>query len=138
MVTEQLPARLSATYNWHFRLTNSCEHRDLGTEGAEDADLAVRKRIAQRIIPGPRYLCATRAIGTTGSYGMGIHRDIMIYQPFIQGRRIPPGPRLSEWMELMAWISQTEWKNVLKLSEGKSELVLTVLKYLYFVEYLDI
>jgi len=47
-----------------------CANRDLGTEGAEEADLALRKCIAQRIIPGPRYLCVTRAIGTTGSYGM--------------------------------------------------------------------
>ena len=80
MVTEQLSARLSATYNWRFVLPTPV-NRDLGTEGAEEADLAVRKCIAQRIIPGPRYLCATRAIGTTGSYGTGIHRNIMIYQP---------------------------------------------------------
>ncbi|KAF5384786.1 hypothetical protein D9615_000885 [Tricholomella constricta] len=49
--------------------------RDLGTEGAEDADIALRKCLAvlpgkkEPIIPGPRYYCAGRAIVSTGSYG---------------------------------------------------------------------
>jgi len=43
--------------------------RDLGTEGAEDADLAIRKCISLDMIPGPRYFCVTRAIVSTGSYG---------------------------------------------------------------------
>ena len=44
--------------------------RDLGTEGAEDADVSLRKCISHpSIIPGPRYLCASRAIVATGSYG---------------------------------------------------------------------
>ncbi|KAF8079360.1 hypothetical protein FPV67DRAFT_113826 [Lyophyllum atratum] len=49
--------------------------RDLGTEGAEDADIALRKCLAvlpgaaEPIIPGPRYYCANRAIVSTGSYG---------------------------------------------------------------------
>ncbi|PVG01868.1 hypothetical protein CPB86DRAFT_812136 [Serendipita vermifera] len=45
--------------------------RDLGTEGAEDADISIRKCISapMGIIPGPRYHCATRAIVATGSYG---------------------------------------------------------------------
>lgn len=45
--------------------------RDLGTEGAEDADLALRKCLSglDPIASGPRYFCATRAIVTTGSYG---------------------------------------------------------------------
>ena len=48
--------------------------RDLGTEGAEDADVSLRKCISSSpngagIIPGPRYHCASRAIVTTGSYG---------------------------------------------------------------------
>src|SRR5258708_36897692 len=52
-------------------LSPVCANRDLGTEGAEEADLAIRKCIGQRIIPGPRYFCATRAIGATGGYVMG-------------------------------------------------------------------
>ncbi|KZT51863.1 hypothetical protein CALCODRAFT_487574 [Calocera cornea HHB12733] len=45
--------------------------RDLGTEGALDADLALRKCISTPVslIPGPRYYCVTRAIVSTGSYG---------------------------------------------------------------------
>ncbi|CAE7103641.1 unnamed protein product [Rhizoctonia solani] len=45
--------------------------RDLGTEGAGDADIGLRKCISSpvSIIPGPRYFCASRAIVTTGSYG---------------------------------------------------------------------
>jgi hypothetical protein len=45
--------------------------RDLGTEGAEDADLSLRKCISgpNPLIPGPRYFCANRAIVPTGAYG---------------------------------------------------------------------
>ncbi|KAG9026234.1 hypothetical protein FRB95_009072 [Tulasnella sp. JGI-2019a] len=45
--------------------------RDLGTEGAEEADLALRKCISSPacLIPGPRLFVATRAIVSTGSYG---------------------------------------------------------------------
>ncbi|KAF9225150.1 hypothetical protein BS17DRAFT_778215 [Gyrodon lividus] len=45
--------------------------RDLGTEGAGDADIALRKCLSSReaLIPGPRYFCASRAIVPTGSYG---------------------------------------------------------------------
>ncbi|KAF8890138.1 hypothetical protein BD779DRAFT_1705744 [Infundibulicybe gibba] len=43
--------------------------RDLGTEGAGDADIALRKCISTNIIEGPRYFCANRAIVSTGSYG---------------------------------------------------------------------
>ncbi|KAJ7677899.1 hypothetical protein DFH06DRAFT_562277 [Mycena polygramma] len=45
--------------------------RDLGTEGAEDADIALRKCLSgpDPLIPGPRYFTANRAIVSTGSYG---------------------------------------------------------------------
>ena len=42
--------------------------RDLGTEGAGYADVELKQAIAQNIIPGPRLLTTTRAIGATGSY----------------------------------------------------------------------
>jgi imidazolonepropionase-like amidohydrolase len=42
--------------------------RDLGTEGAEYADVGLRDAVAQRIVPGPRMLVATRAIVATRSY----------------------------------------------------------------------
>lgn len=43
--------------------------RDLGTEGAEDADVGLKRAIEQGIIPGPRMLVTTRAVVATGSYG---------------------------------------------------------------------
>lgn len=43
--------------------------RDLGTEGAGCADVALRRAIAEKIIRGPRLFVATRAIVATGSYG---------------------------------------------------------------------
>jgi imidazolonepropionase-like amidohydrolase len=42
--------------------------RDLGTEGAADADVGLKQAIQQGIIPGPRVLATTRAIVATGSY----------------------------------------------------------------------
>lgn len=43
--------------------------RDLGSEGAGYADVALRDAINQGIVPGPRLLVAGRAIVATGSYG---------------------------------------------------------------------
>lgn len=43
--------------------------RDLGTEGAGDADQGLKLAIRQGIVPGPRLLSANRAIVATGSYG---------------------------------------------------------------------
>jgi len=42
--------------------------RDLGTEGAQYADVELRDAVRQGIIPGPRVLASTRAIVATGSY----------------------------------------------------------------------
>jgi len=43
--------------------------RDLGTEGAGYADVALRDAITAGIVPGPRIVAATRAIVATGCYG---------------------------------------------------------------------
>lgn len=43
--------------------------RELGTEGAGFADVALRDAVARRMIPGPRIFAATRAIVATASYG---------------------------------------------------------------------
>ena len=42
--------------------------RDLGTEGAADADVGLKQAIEQGIIPGPRVIPTTRAIVATGTY----------------------------------------------------------------------
>lgn len=43
--------------------------RDLGTEGAGYADVAMKRAIDEGVTPGPRLLVATRAIVATGGYG---------------------------------------------------------------------
>ncbi|MES1220004.1 MAG: amidohydrolase family protein, partial [Bacteroidota bacterium] len=44
--------------------------RDLGTEGAMYDDVGLKKAIEKGVVPGPRMICATRAIVATGSYGV--------------------------------------------------------------------
>ncbi|HEX7943230.1 MAG TPA: amidohydrolase family protein [Phenylobacterium sp.] len=43
--------------------------RELGTEGAGDADVSLKKAIADGVIPGPRLFVSTRAIVAKGAYG---------------------------------------------------------------------
>jgi imidazolonepropionase-like amidohydrolase len=43
--------------------------RDLGTEGAFNYDVQLKRAIDQGIVPGPRLIPVTRAIVATGSYG---------------------------------------------------------------------
>ena len=43
--------------------------RDLGTEGAGDADVGLKRAIEKGVTPGPRLFVATRAIVATGAYG---------------------------------------------------------------------
>ncbi|MTI41434.1 amidohydrolase family protein [Fulvivirga lutimaris] len=53
--------------------------RDLGSEGAEYADVAVKQSIEQGITIGPRMLVAGKAIVATGSYGpKGFHPDVHV------------------------------------------------------------
>jgi len=54
--------------------------RDLGTEGADYADVAVKRAINEGMIPGPRLFVATRAIVAEGSYGPAVGR----YRPDIE------------------------------------------------------
>ena len=42
--------------------------RDLGSEGAGDSDVQLRRAIERGVVPGPRVLTTTRAIVATGSY----------------------------------------------------------------------
>ena len=53
--------------------------RDLGSEGAEYADVGVRTAIEKGVIPGPDLLVAGRAIVATGSYGpKGFHPEVTV------------------------------------------------------------
>ncbi len=54
--------------------------RDLGSEGAGYADVAIKESIELGIIRGPRMLVAGRAIVATGSYGpKGFHADFDVH-----------------------------------------------------------
>lgn len=59
------------------RATNHCRaallagyttYRDLGTEGAGNADVHVRDCVNRGIIPGPRMFCATDPLASSGGY----------------------------------------------------------------------
>ncbi len=43
--------------------------RDLGTEGALDNDVQLKRAILRGVVPGPRMIVVTRAIVATGAYG---------------------------------------------------------------------
>ena len=43
-------------------------HSDLGTEGAQDADVHVRDAVNRGLIPGPRIFCATECLASSGGY----------------------------------------------------------------------
>jgi imidazolonepropionase-like amidohydrolase len=71
VLRESLALRVARATN-HARdtlLSGFTTVRDLGTEGAADADVGLKQAIAKGIIPGPRMLVTTRAIVATGSYG---------------------------------------------------------------------
>jgi imidazolonepropionase-like amidohydrolase len=68
---EALALRVARAVN-HLRATLDAGFttlRDLGTEGAADADVGLKQAVERGIVPGPRLFVATRAIVATGSYG---------------------------------------------------------------------
>lgn len=68
---EPLALRVARAVN-HLRATLDAGFttlRDLGTEGAADADVGLKQAVNEGIIPGPRLVVVTRAIVATGSYG---------------------------------------------------------------------
>jgi imidazolonepropionase-like amidohydrolase len=67
---ESLALRVARATN-HLRATllaGFTTVRDLGTEGAQYADVGLKQAVSQGIIPGPRVLASTKAIVATGSY----------------------------------------------------------------------
>jgi imidazolonepropionase-like amidohydrolase len=66
---EGLALRVARAVN-HLRATLMAGFttvRDLGTEGAQYADVELKQAVEQGIVPGPRVLTSTRAIVATGS-----------------------------------------------------------------------
>ncbi|MBM7116678.1 metal-dependent hydrolase family protein [Archangium primigenium] len=71
VLRESLALRVARATN-HARdtlLAGFTTVRELGTEGAADADVGLKQAIQQGIIPGPRIFTTTRALVATGSYG---------------------------------------------------------------------
>ena len=67
---ESLALRVARATN-HLRVTllaGFTTVRDLGTEGAQYADVGLKQAVNQGILPGPRVLTSTKAIVATGSY----------------------------------------------------------------------
>jgi imidazolonepropionase-like amidohydrolase len=55
--------------------------RDLGTEGAGEADVGLRCAVEEGVVPGPRIVCVTRAIVARGTYGpTGFHAGCCVPQ----------------------------------------------------------
>ena len=55
--------------------------RDLGTEGAGEADVGLRRAVEEGVIEGPRIVCVTRAIVARGTYGpTGFHSGCCVPQ----------------------------------------------------------
>jgi imidazolonepropionase-like amidohydrolase len=63
--------------------------RDLGSEGAANADVGLKRAIDDGVVPGPRMLVATRAIVAPGSYGPKGYDS-----PVPQGAEEADGPNL--------------------------------------------
>jgi imidazolonepropionase-like amidohydrolase len=65
--------------------------RDLGTEGAGDADVGLKRAIDEGMIPGPRLFVADRAIVATGAYGprKGFRPDMELPQGAQEASGIP-------------------------------------------------
>lgn len=71
VLRESLALRTARAVN-HLRqtlLAGFTVLRDLGTEGADYADVGLKEAVDQGIIPGPRLFVTTKAIVATGSYG---------------------------------------------------------------------
>jgi imidazolonepropionase-like amidohydrolase len=67
---EGLALRVARAVN-HLRATLMAGFttvRDLGTEGAQYADVELKQAVEEGIVPGPRVLTSTKAIVATGSY----------------------------------------------------------------------
>jgi imidazolonepropionase-like amidohydrolase len=91
VMREPLALRVSRA-NTHLRntlLAGWTTIRDLGTEGAGEADVGLKLAVNQGIIPGPRMLVTTRAIVATGSYAP--RRVDFAFEP-TQGAQEANGP----------------------------------------------
>ena len=76
--------------------------RDLGSEGAEYADVGLKQAIEKGVIPGPRMLVAGPAIVATGSYGP---------KGFIPDARLPLGAEEADGTDGLARVTRAQIGN---------------------------
>jgi imidazolonepropionase-like amidohydrolase len=69
--------------------------RDLGTEGAQYADVELKQAVKEGIIPGPRMLVVTKAIVATGSYAP---------KGFVLEWRVPQGAEEADGVDSLSRI----------------------------------
>lgn len=76
--------------------------RDLGSEGADYADVGIKSAINKGVIVGPRMIIATRAIVASGSYGpKGFHDRV----------HVPLGAETADGMEELTKVVRTQIGN---------------------------
>ncbi|MBC8086386.1 MAG: amidohydrolase family protein [Phycisphaerae bacterium] len=118
--------------------------RDLGTEGADYADVGLKEAIDQGIIPGPRLFVTTKAIVATGSYGpKGFGAEIGVPQGAEEADGVDGLTRVvrdqighgADWIKIYAdyrWgprgearptFNESEWKAIVETSRSSGRPV---------------
>lgn len=118
--------------------------RDLGTEGADYADVGIKQAIDQGIIPGPRMFVTTKAIVATGSYGpKGFGAEIGVPQGAEEADGVEGVTRVvrdqighgADWIKIYAdygWgprgearptFSESEWKAIIETASSSGRPV---------------
>lgn len=120
--------------------------RDLGTEGADYADVGLKQAIDQGIIPGPRLFVSTKAIVATGSYGpKGFGAEISVPQGAEEADGVEGVTRVvrdqighgADWIKVYAdyrWgprgearptFNESEWKAIVETATSSGRPVAT-------------
>lgn len=145
---ESLALRIARATN-HARATLMAGFtalRDLGTEGAEYADVGLKEAIDQGIIPGPRLFVATKAIVATGSYGpKGFGAEIEVHQGAQEADGVDGVTHVvrdqiahgADWIKIYAdyrWgprgearptFNESEWKAIVETAKSSGRPVVT-------------
>ena len=146
VLRESLALRVARATN-HARATLMAGFtvlRDLGTEGAEYADVGLKEAIDQGIIPGPRLFVTTKAIVATGSYGpKGFGAEIGVPQGAEQADGVDGVTRVvrdqiahgADWIKIYAdyrWgprgearptFNESEWKAIVETAKSSGRPV---------------
>ncbi len=146
VLRESLALRTARAVN-HLRATLMAGFtvlRDLGTEGAQYADVGLKEAVDQGIIPGPRLFVTTKAIVATGSYGpKGFGAEIGVLQGAEEADGVEGVTRVvrdqiahgADWIKIYAdyrWgprgearptFSEAEWKAIIEAASSSGRPV---------------